>query len=170
MWNIVKKLAALTGNILHYSELGLSYTTIQEYLTILERSFVIRLIRPYATNPLVELNKSPKVYFYDTGFRNAILGQYEITGQTLENGVFRALLSSNPHYWRTRSKAEVDFVIVKNNKPIPIEVKSGKGKITRSLVSFLKKYKPPYAVVISSQPWVTSRLGIPIYGIPPYQL
>ncbi len=172
MWDFVRKLAALTGQLLHPSTLGVSYVTAEEYLAILERSFVVATLPAFSTNKLVELSKARKPYFYDNGFRNALLGLYHSqNGFSLENAVFRQLLKyGEVLHWRSRSKAEVDFVLRREGQVIPVEVKVGKGRVTRSLRSFVERYRPSVAIVISRDVW-EKRLGdTVVYGIPPYYL
>jgi len=101
-----------------------------EALDILRYTFVIAPCRPFYTNKRLELTKSPKFYF--------------VAAELLKKEV--AL-----RYWRTKSKAEVDFIIESQGNQVPVEVKSTlkNPAITRSFRSFLKKYNPPRAVVAS---------------------
>ena len=86
---------------------------------------------PFYRNPRTELVKTPKVYFIDCGLRNYLLSDFKgfnkrgDRGQLVENFVFTALLQNNlpkVDFWRTKSKAEVDFVLQKNEEIVPIEV------------------------------------------------
>ena len=177
MWQTVRRLAVLMGKLLKWSTLGVSYKTAQEYVSILESSFVVRLLPAFSTNPLVELTKAEKVYFYDNGFRNALLqffweGDRPDKGELVENATFRQLLQL-PYqlsYWRTKSKAEVDFILKTERGPIPVEAKHGGGKMPRSLLSFIERYKPPVAFLLSPEPF-EKRVGeTAVYGVPPYYL
>ncbi len=173
MWGFVRKLAALAGRIVSLSTFGVSYKTAEEYLAILERSFIVKPVHTFATNKLVELTKAKKVYFYDNGFRNALLGTYSPMGEgfVLENAVFRQLLKyGEVLYWRTRSKAEVDFVVRREGEVVPVEVKAGEGRLTRSLKAFIERYHPPVAIVISRDVWEKQLGDTVVYGIPPYYL
>ncbi|MFH1520721.1 MAG: ATP-binding protein, partial [Candidatus Micrarchaeota archaeon] len=148
------------GNILIYdkvaSDMGLSFQTVKKYLDAMEQSYLIQRVEPFFTNKLKEVTKQPKLYFVDTGLRNAIANEFpselENNGKLFENYVFCELLKLGLHikYWHTKSKAEVDFIIEKDGKIIPIEVKlnSPKGKIERSLHSFIDIYKPKLALVV----------------------
>jgi len=172
LWNVSRRLATLIGNLLEYSSLGVDYRTAENYLSILKQSYVIDLLQPFYTNPLTELTKSKKLYFIDLGFRNALLEKYQPydrrddLGALLENFVFRQLIDKSIRYWRTKNKAEVDFILTGNNI-LPIEVKSGTGRPTRSLYSFITKYNPKTAVIVGFEPSIINR-EIPIYIIPPY--
>jgi hypothetical protein len=56
---------------------NLSMPTVEKYIYIMQKSFHIALVRPYYTNIRKELSKMPKVYFYDLGFRNSLLKNFE---------------------------------------------------------------------------------------------
>ncbi len=116
-------------------EINMSAKTVARYLDILEQTFVSFHVYSYSTNLGNELKKSFKTYFYDTGIRNAILRDYSQfdercdQGALLESMVFMILrnrLQPNMEikFWRTKDGAEVDFILLKNRRPIPIEVKS----------------------------------------------
>jgi predicted AAA+ superfamily ATPase len=109
----------------------------------------------------------PKVYFTDLGLRNILLGLTSIAqlerlnqyGLTLENAVVNRLSAWLPllnpeirlHYWRTRSKEEVDLVISAPDRLIPVEVKSDKKLQTRQLKglrSFLQKENENIGILV----------------------
>lgn len=156
--NLVKILASQVGNLINRAELsstlGLTEKTIERYLYLLEKTFVIQLIRPFYSNVRKELIKSPKVYFVDLGFlyiAQEILPtiQRQPAGNIFENACLLRLneldLIKPPKFWRTKSGAEVDFVITdpQTGKTIPIEVKtSHKDTLGKSLISFIKNYRP----------------------------
>lgn len=56
---------------------NLSLPTVEKYIYIMQKSYHIALVRPYYTNIRKELSKMPKVYFYDLGFRNSLLRDFE---------------------------------------------------------------------------------------------
>ena len=129
------------------------------YLNILEKTFITIKIKPFYTNKRKELVKAPKIFFLDNGFRNIILKNFQDIknrqdkGSLYENFIASELIKTDitPKYWRTKSKAEVDFIIEKNDKVIPIEVKSNLKipKITKSYASFLEKYNPKNGLILS---------------------
>lgn len=149
-------LATQTGNLLNYRELSnvsnLKYKEVLRHLEILENTFIIDLLRPFCRNPRTELVKTPKLYFLDNGFRNYLLSDFkEIekrndVGQLVENFVYSALKREEIgkiNFWRTKSKAEIDFIFQKEGKIIPIEVKySLSPSIGRSFHSFIGKFFP----------------------------
>ncbi|NPA22599.1 MAG: ATP-binding protein [Candidatus Micrarchaeota archaeon] len=143
--NFVKELAASVGQILKYSSFQLDYKTVQHYLGILEYGDLIALLQPYHRNEKTAIRKSPKLFFYDFGFRNAILGNFlpveqrENKGALIEMFVFRELVESfDLAYWRTSHGAEVDLVI--KEPLLGIEIKHKRARSLTSLKSFMSKY------------------------------
>ena len=57
-------------------EVGMDSRTVERYIDLLEKSFIIFRLPPYYTNKMKEITKMQKIYFYDIGIRNALLGQY----------------------------------------------------------------------------------------------
>ncbi len=135
------------------SHLEVSRPTVKKYLDAMEKSYLIHLMRPFYTNKRKELVKQPRVYFLDTGMRNAIAKEFEKvpTGHLFENYVMTELLKMGlaPKYWRTKSKAEVDFVVERGGEVVPIEVKLHVGrKVGTGLRSFIGRYAPESAIVV----------------------
>ncbi len=166
---ILGLLANQTGSLISYNSLTADSQTyfkqIKHYLSILEETFIISLLRPFFTNKTTELKKNPKIYFIDTGFRNHILNNFnELSlrpdgGGIVENAVFTQLKISQPDnlkYWRTLAKAEVDFIVEIGNKVIPIEVKYSYlkvAKVSRGFRNFLLQYRPKRALVLTKGFW-----------------
>ena len=164
-------LANRIGNLLNYNDLGLNTHTyfkeVKHYLSILEETFVINLLKPFFTNKTTELKKNPKIYFMDTGFRNYLLHNFnELSirpdkGAIVENTAFTQLKIKQKdnyqiRYWRTLSKAEVDFILQENGTLIPIEVKYSEMKtpqISRAFRNFLTQYKPKRALILTKNFW-----------------
>jgi predicted AAA+ superfamily ATPase len=135
------------------TDVGLSPKAINRYLDILEETYVNYRIYSYSRNLGNELKKSCKTYLYDLGLRNMLLKDFSIVndrpdkGVILETFVFLKLQSgllSNMEikFWRTKDGGEVDFVLLKDRKPIPIEVKSNLSspEIPSGLKRFLMRY------------------------------
>ena len=165
LWQLEKFLAGQIGGMVKYEELsgvsGLRYPEVKKHLNILEKTYVISLVKPFFINRRTELTKNPKVYFHDTGLRNSVLSDFRPlsdrndTGALMENYAF-SLLSRRygmpplVKYWRTKSKAEVDFIVEEGQSPYPFEVKySSKKIIGKSLHSFIEKFHPPTAVILT---------------------
>ncbi|MCX5657754.1 MAG: ATP-binding protein [Candidatus Omnitrophica bacterium] len=135
------------------SEVGLSSKAVSRYLDILEQTYVNYRIYSYSKNLGNELKKSSKTYLYDLGVRNMLLKDFSILdsrpdkGVILESFVFlklQKLLMPNMEikFWRTKDGGEVDFILLKDRRPIPIEVKSKltSPEIPSGLKRFLNRY------------------------------
>lgn len=166
--NLVKLMASQIGNLANISEisstLGISTKTVKNYLWYLQKTFILRKTTPYFRNIRKEITKSPIFYFYDLGLRNHALGRLGTIRQPADTGfLFQNLVlnilqekiryqSAKVCFWRTKDRAEVDFVVDLGTKPIPIEVKYKKLKtleITRSLKSFITRYQPKKVLIVN---------------------
>jgi len=183
---LINVLALQTGGILNYNELcsttGFTYHDLMKHLNILNKTFITLESRPFYNNPRTELVKAPKIFFLDNGFRNTVIGNFQKTdtrsdsGNLRENFVASELVKKEIQlrYWRTKSKAEVDFIVKKNGNPIPIEVKSKliQPKITKSFRSFIEKYRPKQGYVASESLFANKKVNgilvkwVPLYHIP----
>ena len=162
-------LAENQGNLISVHSLAkqirLSSNAVNRYLDILEQTYVNYKVYSYSNNLGNELKKSFKTYFYDSGMRNALLRDFsslnkrQDKGSILESFVFlqlRNYLKPNMQllFWRTRDGDEVDFVLVEDRDPLPIEVKSNlkKAIIPKGLSRFLLRYpKTKKAFVFSEK-------------------
>ena len=167
---ILELAASQVGNLCNFSEwgalAGISYDTVIEYCRILEETHIIRLLRPFVGGKRAELTKMPKIYFLDNGVRNQLFGgfgaarQRSDRGALVENLVFTELTKNlNPlldtiRFWRSKSKAEVDFVIEHQGRLLACEVKVGdaRGRISRSARSFLAAYRPQRLLIVHGGP------------------
>lgn len=160
---LLQILALQTGKKINYTDLAqeteFSIPTLKKYLNILEKTYIIKLIKPFYTNKKKEIIKNPKIYFIDNGFRNACLNNFSKErvdiGEVQEQHVVTELIKKEitPKFWNTKAKAEVDIIIEKNNKPIPIEIKTTlkTPKTTRSFMNFIEEYKPEKAIILSNE-------------------
>lgn len=166
--SLIKVLASQIGRLVNYSELsstlGISANTVKNYFFYAEKIFIINKVTPFFRSIRKEIIKSPVIYFYDIGLRNFAIGYFgNLTfpfeeGFLFQNFIWNILKdkfrsgSKEIHFWRTKDKAEVDFVINTGRDIIPVEVKFKKLQrpvIERSLSSFISKYKPQKALVIN---------------------
>ena len=137
------------------SDMKISFQSLKKCVSAMEKSHLISLVEPFSTNKLKELSKQPKIYFIDTGLRNSIANvfpmSFENEGKLFENYIYTELikLGFNPKYWQTKGGAEVDFVVLRDNSLIPIEVKiSIEDSIGKGLCSFISTYSPKTALVV----------------------
>lgn len=149
---LIKLLANQSSNLLNISEISntvwVTMKTTNEWLFLLENTFVIKLITPFSTNLRWELTKMPKIFFIDNGIRNFIDNDFELTGNSFENSFFNYLNNSYKyekiHFYRTQDKKEIDFILNKN----PYELKlSYNGKPLTALNYFKEKYDKTWNVV-----------------------
>ncbi len=180
--SLLKLLAARAGGLLNISsisnDIDLSRPTVESYIRILEATFVLHTVPPFFKNPRKEVIKMRKGYLFDTGFRNWILRRFDLDwtrediGHIVENYVFMELKKAgidDVRYWQAKTGVEVDFVV----NDLPIEVKFRKfarPAISRGMASFIKKYKPPEAFVVTKN--FTGEMqfeGTQVYFIPAFR-
>ena len=164
---LTRLMASQIGQLATISEiantLNVNSATVNNYLWLMEKTFVLHRVTPYFKNVRKELTKTPVFYFYDLGMRNYALGAYGATvapsesGFLFQNFIHNLLVdkvedtSHQVHHWRTTDKAEVDFVLDKNTEAIPLEVKYRKlnsPESSRSFQNFISAYHPPKGYVI----------------------
>ncbi|MEM2843677.1 MAG: ATP-binding protein [Candidatus Bathyarchaeia archaeon] len=163
---VVRTLAALMGNLINYNEIcsicQTYYKELKRIISILSETYIVDLIQPFYVNPITELRKAPKLYFFDLGLRNYVIDNFNSlekrtdAGALIENFVFLNLKNNFQealiNYWRTIAGAEVDFIVRIKDEIIPVEVKYQSfkfPKISRSLRSFIKSYKVKKALIIT---------------------
>lgn len=164
-------LAHSSGQLLNFQQLAVdcrvNVETIRHYIDVLEKTYVIKLIKPYVGNKRTELTSNPICYFMDCGFRNQSLNNFSPienrtdNGLLVENLVFQELLKYQLqerknwqiHYWRTKTGAEVDFILKTDFETvIPIEIKYRRSiglTLSRSYKSFLDAYQPKRGFIIT---------------------
>jgi predicted AAA+ superfamily ATPase len=158
MYKLLKALSLQIGNVVVYNELstltGLNAQQLKNYLSILEKVFLIKTVSPFFSNKRLEIVKNPKIFFLDLGLRNIIINNFSPLldrvdqGELLENFVFRELIEHDLKYYRTKNGAEVNFVI---DDTIPVEVKSHLSglKISKSYRYFLEHYPTPKGYILN---------------------
>lgn len=159
--NMLKVLASQSGNLLNVAELArtcqLSQQTVENYLFILENTYIIKLIRPFSSSAKIEMVKTPKIFFYDTGILQMLWLknlQKIFLGNIFETSVFSELVKKygmeSLNYWRNKNRNEIDFILSQKGGLLPIEVKKNFGNFRRASVSFfLEKYKAKDYKVVS---------------------
>ena len=165
---LIRVLAAQTGGLINYSKLssavGVALPTIKNYLWYAEKTFVIAKLSPFFKNKKKEITASPVVYFHDLGLRNYAAGLFGAPVETTGNGflfqnlvynIIRDRTRFTPiriNFWRTKDKAEVDFVLDHGQGVVPVEVKFTdlrKPVLGRSLHNFIARYQPEQAWVVN---------------------
>ncbi len=160
IFTLLKALAYQVGSQVSYSELsrltGLDSTTVERYIDLLEKNFVVFRLSPFSRNLRKELKKAKKIYFWDVGIRNAIIQDFSVfgvrqpeeQGKLWENFVISEIIKHERHsggkanfyFWRTKDGAEVDLLRVANGQIYAYEMKLHKR--ARLPQSFVDAYKP----------------------------
>ena len=155
----VRMCAARVGQLLNLSSLandcGITHNTAKAWISVLEASYIVFLVQPHYRNFNKRMVKTPKLYFYDSGFAAWLQGISETDqlsihpsrGSLFENWVIGELikgrynkgLESNIYFWRDNIGNEIDVVIEHGAKLIPIEIKSGQT-LTQDSFKGLKKW------------------------------
>ena len=151
----LKLLAGRCGQVLNISSLasdcGISAITANAWISILEASYIIFLLKPHYKNFNKRLIKSPKVYFSDTGLLCYLLNigspdqlstHYAI-GQIFENFIinefvkysYNQVIDPSLYFWMEKHKKEIDLLIENIDSLVPIEIKSAKTYNTRLISS-----------------------------------
>jgi len=128
--------------------------TVQRYISLLEKAFVIFRLRSYSRNARNELKKSRKIYFYDNGIRNAIISNFSPVntrndaGLLWENFFIAERLKylhyhkifSERYFWRTTQQQEIDYLEESDGVLHAFEIKLNPGKNVKFPVTFTKNY------------------------------
>ncbi len=139
--DLLRLLAFQMGNLVNYSELASRLNsdqrTVKRYIEIFEQSFILFRIYPYSRKKRNEIVKSPKIFFYDTGLRNALIGDFSglnsrnDKGALFENFIVSELIKQNSYaeknykfrYWRTKQGSEMDVVLERVGELFGVEIK-----------------------------------------------
>jgi len=120
--------------------------TIKRYIEIFEQSFIIFRLYPYARNKRNEISKAAKIFFYDTGVRNALIDDFSDLesrpdkGALFENFFISELVKQNSYqetgyelyYWRTKQGSDIDVVLEKGQQLIGVELKYRRKAINKA--------------------------------------
>lgn len=165
---LLKALSFQIGNQVSYNELGLligvDSKTIEKYLDILEKSYIIFRLESFSRNLRNELKTSKKVYFWDLGVRNAVIGNLapienrSDIGALWENFVISERMKNNAYkdgfaqsfFWRTKDQSEIDYVEEEDGELKAFEFKWNRSKLcAKCPASFSKAYPEAMFEVIT---------------------
>jgi len=161
-----RMLAHCHGQTLNASKLadsmGVSGHTIRKYIDLLEQTFVVRTLQPWAGNTKKRLVKSPKVYIRDSGLLHTLLDiesmdhlfAHPVYGASFEGFVIENILTQLPRwqasFYRTASGAEIDLVLEKAGRMVAIEIKASTSpKLSRGNWSAFETLKPDQGCVVA---------------------
>lgn len=169
MQELLKALALQIGSVVNYHELGkligLKSETVEEYIHLLEQSFVIYRLNSYHTNQRSEIKKGKKIYFTDLGIRNAVLNNFSAfetrndKGNLFENFIVNEFIKANEYqekyekfyFWRSNEQQEVDLIIEKNGQLQIIDIKWNAKTKAKLPLSFRNKYPDSDLKVVNSE-------------------
>lgn len=159
-------LANQIGTLLNIESLSratrLPRKEVERFITILENTFIIKLLNPFHRNYKKEITKTPKIFFLDLGLRNYAINNFNPLplrndrGELFENFFLLELLHRDYHgltrlnYWRTTNQTEIDFILSNENGTEAIEVKWQKTAPPKSFKT-LQKYYPEIRTKLVTQ-------------------
>lgn len=165
-------LALQLSSEVSYNELaqtvGTDNKTVEKYIDLLEKCFVIFRLNGFNRNLRTELKKSKKIYFYDNGIRNAILQNFapldmrQDSGALWENFVISERIKMNhysgnyakSYFWRTTGQQEIDYIEEKDGRFTLFEIKSNPKKANTKLPKvFMENYDVEKTAVITPTNW-----------------
>jgi len=155
---LVQALALQIGSEVNYNELsqivGVDKNTISRYIDILEKGYVVFRLSSFSSNLRNEIKKNQKIYFYDNGIRNMILGNFKPLdirkdkGALWENFLVSERIKQNryknslakSYFWRTKQQQEIDFVEENQAEITGFEFKWKAKKAVKLPKTFVEKY------------------------------
>ncbi len=155
---LLKLLSFQVGNEVSINELAkqlkVSSETVDAYIDLLEKSFVVFRLSSFSNNPRSEVSKMNKIFFWDNGIRNAVIGNFndinnrQDIGQLWENFLIaeRIKMNSNlgkdrkTYFWRNYNQSEVDFVEIEKKEISAFEIKWNKYKKNVVTKAFTNAY------------------------------
>ncbi|KAA3618442.1 MAG: ATP-binding protein [Calditrichaeota bacterium] len=168
LFNLLKLIAYQTGSLVSHQELGkqlgMSKTTVERYLDLLAKVFIIHKVGGFSKNLRKEVVKNSKWYFYDNGIRNALIANlnpvelrndigllwenYMVSERIKQQSYNRYLV--NNYFWRTYDKQEIDWVEEREGTEFAYEFKWKQQK-TKIPVAWKKAYPKSIFSTITSE-------------------
>ncbi len=169
---LVKLLQALAfqiGSEVSYNEIGnlivLDSKTVESYIHLLEKSFIVFKLNSFNRNLRNELKLSKKIYFYDNGIRNALISNFQIAearqdiGALFENYLVAERMKTNEYnqhfvnryFWRTKDQQEIDYIEEKDGILYAFEFKWNANKKATISKTFTKAYTNSETKIITKE-------------------
>ena len=164
---LLSLLAFQVGSQVSISELAQNMNvkseTVRTYIDLLEKSFVIFQLKSFSNNPRKEVTKMSKIYFWDNGIRNAIIGNFNSLGQRNDIGaLFENFIISErlklfamnnevpkAYFWRNYNQSEVDYIEISNGSINAYEIKWNTRKNNKVSKAFTNLYPEAHSEVIT---------------------
>ena len=166
---LLRLIALQTGREVSYTELGtqlgMSKNTVEIYLDLLSKVFIIHKLGAYSTNQRKEISKGAKWYFYDNGIRNALINDFRLPplrndmGQLWESYLLSERIKKNAYegksvqyfFWRNYNQQEVDLVEISNGQMQAYEFKLSPEKKVKPPSAFANTYSEAVFTTISKE-------------------
>ena len=166
---LIQILAYRIGSEISYTsignDLGINRLTVEKYIDILEKNFIVFSLNAFSKNQDNEIKKSRKVYFWDNGLRNRIIKNFtplelrDDIGALWENYIIsekkkKLIYDENftdTYFWRNTQQAEIDFIEIKNTVIKAFEIKYNPNQKVRFSKSFTSNYNPQSTEVIHKE-------------------
>ena len=158
LMDLLRLIAYQIGSEVSYNEisnqLGINKVTVENYLDLLQKVFILFKLPSYSTNQRKEISKGVKWYFYDNGIRNAVINDFRPIstrndiGMLWENYVISERVKFNAYnqtgsqlyFWRNYLQREIDLIEVKDNRIYAYEIKYGKESKVKIPLAFKTAY------------------------------
>jgi predicted AAA+ superfamily ATPase len=165
---LLQALALQIGSEVSYNELAKTVQsdplTVQRYIELLEKTYVIFRLPALSRNVRTELKKSRKIYFYDNGIRNALISDFKSFPLRVDKGALwenylisertkliqNHLLLSNRYFWRTQQQQEIDYIEDRDGELYAWEFKWNSTKKVHFPITFTQNYPNTHTQVINS--------------------
>lgn len=170
---LVQSLALQIGSEVSYNELsgmtGLDTKTVERYIDLLEKCFIVFRLNGLSRNVLNELKKSKKIYFYDNGVRNAVIQNFSPIdlrndiGALWENFFISERIKHNSnrlyhcnfYFWRTATQQEIDYIEERDGQFTAFEMKwNPKRGTTKFPQKFLDAYDVKESIIITPDNYI----------------
>lgn len=162
---LLQALAFQMGSEVNYNELsqtvGINKTTVQKYIEILEKGYIIFRLNSFSRNLRNEIKRNRKIYFYDNGIRNMILGNFSnfnlrhdkgalwenfLVSERRKQNIYKETFAKT-YFWRTKQQQEIDFVEEKDGEITAYEFKWKNKNKNHLSETFLKSYNAKTMII-----------------------
>jgi len=169
IWDLLKLLAFQVGSEVSHNELsrslGVDVKTVQRYIDLLEKSFVLYRLSGFSRNLRKEVTQKAKYFFLDNGIRNAIIAQFnrldqrDDVGQLWENFMTMERIKyltyasevANLYFWRTYSQQEIDLVEERGQQLDGYEFKWSPKKAVKAPLEWINNYPGASFTVVTRE-------------------
>lgn len=169
---LLKAVALQIGSEVSYNELaqicGIDIATVERYISLLEQAYVLYRLPAFSRNVRNELKKSRKIYFYDTGIRNAVISNFSpLDARTDKGALWENYLISerlkynhynekylNMYFWRTTQQQEIDYIEDYDGLLHGYEFKYSPYKKLKVPKTFTNNYEGAVVALVNSESYI----------------